>query len=967
MEIGHKETFLCLTQNIRSIRRNFDSLLLELSNLETLPICIVLTETWIYSEEMDNYTIDNYNCYANCNDDYRSGGVAVYIKSDIEVQFSKISLISADGVKTTFKVNDYVFCLIALYRFQNLPVEMYIDELSDYLRSITDKTLIYTGDINIDTLKSNALVDKYNFTLAGYGLESLVEEPTRFSNSVATCIDHLYFRSDETTVDITPRHSVQHLNITDHSMITLHVTLPSYRSNLPNDQAQYDKTDIKTLKEILSRASWTDTYKCSEVNAAFDCFLSTLEDAITSSTKTITPKVKSAKQKLKPWLNNSLLNRIRRKNALYRKVQGQPYNTRLLNYYRRYRNCLINEISLVKANYYQETFNSIKGNSRDTWNTINNLIGRSASDRVIKMIKLDSNEIITDKLEIANKLNEHFVKSGNIAQGVNGGLSGAASCNTNQPVFHHKLYSSSMFFSPTSPSEIENVVKSLKSRKAPGIDGMKTETIKIIIEYISEALAFIYNLSMVTGVYPEHLKKTVIIPIHKTGNRDCLNNYRPIALLSVFAKILEKLIRMRLSNYLTKINYLSKMQFGFRKGLRIEDAMLNLLEPVYEGINKNKKVASLFLDIRKAFDSVNHSILLDKLSRAGVRGVCRDWFESFLTNRTQQVRILGGFSAPRQVECGVPQGSGLSTELFLIFINDLCDGKMNGKLTSFADDTALTYGADSREQLDSQIHRDIQNLTLWFHINALKVNVEKTKLLYYKLRPNVERPLAIKMHNMGCAEILCNCGQIEEVTHLKYLGITIDSRLSWGQHIANLKREIMFTCHKFYHIRNLCPTYVMDMLYYALVQSRLQYGIVVWGGAYLSEIRSLIVGQKFVIRTIEKKPRTCPSLALFREKKILPLRHLYFYKVLEAFFIKSGQHPINYVRTNYTLRSTDIIRPPKPNKEVYRRFFSYVAPRVFGTLPSYIKHTRGVKRFRIEVQNWLLKISDIESLFSSPI
>lgn len=948
------------------MRENFDLMLFELSKLDALPICIVLTETWIYSNEISNYSIDGYNCYDNCNDSYRSGGIAVYIKSGVEVtRFNKLTLVSADGIKINFEINKCKFCLVAFYRLSSLPASVYVNELKDYLPSVKDENLLYAGDINIDILKINAITDEYNFTLASFGLKSLVNEPTRLFESSVSCIDHLFVRFGKMTENICPTHSVQHRNVTDHSLITLHITMPLVSPEVANGPINYSQIDHNTLSELLAKETWANIYACTEANEAFGCFFNIFENLVSAATKPVVIKGGNKAKSLKPWLNNTILGRIKKKNALYNKVINQPYNAKLSQYYKRYRNNLKKEIASAKTNYYQEIFNQARENNSGKWNIVNRLLGVNNTGKEIKLLKTEGGQVLTDKSEIADKLNDHFINVMSEARKDSTILNENNRHRYNSLFPESKSNSNSMYFLPTSAAEIENIVKSLKLKKAPGIDGVKIQTIKSIIEHIAEVLAFIYNLSMTTGVYPQQLKNAVIVPIYKSGCKDCPNNYRPIALLSVFAKVLEKLIRIRLSNYLNKINFLSKNQFGFRKGFKTEDAMINILDPVYEGINNDKKVVSLFLDIRKAFDTVNHEILLIKLRNAGIRGVCNDWFASFLSSRTQQVRISDVLSTTKPVECGVPQGSGLSTELFLIFINSLCEGSLNGKLTSFADDTALSYSADTKDLLIDQVNDDLQSLSLWFYANALRINVDKTKLVSYKLRPNCDQPLNFKMHNMGCSKISCGCGQIEEVNSVKYLGITIDSRLSWHQQIAVLKKEILFICRKLYFIRSLCPSHVIDMLYYALVQSRLLYGIAIWGGAYFSEIKPLITGQKFIIRTMSGKSRMHPSLPLFRDKKILPLRYLYFYKVLEIFFIKSGQYPINDSQGNYNLRSINVIRPPRPKKEIFRRFYSYVAPRIYGTLPMNIKRAKGVNKFKIELKKWLLGKDDVERLFTN--
>ncbi|XP_039295960.1 uncharacterized protein LOC120354047 [Nilaparvata lugens] len=204
------------------------------------------------------------------------------------------------------------------------------------------------------------------------------------------------------------------------------------------------------------------------------------------------------------------------------------------------------------------------------------------------------------------------------------------------------------------------------------------------------------------------------------------------------------------------------------------------------------------------------------MNNAGIRGVCNKWFASFLADRSQQVRVGDALSSKRYSSCGVPQGSGLSAESFLIYINDLCEGNLIGSLTAFADDTALSYCAETKTQLTQMITSDVRRLNLWFQINSLEINAKKSKIIVFQLKSKAEntQPLAIPSHTDKCKnlDIDYNCDRIEESESVKYLGVIIDSKLSWAHHIQKLREELRVTCRKLYFIRKLCPKHLLRTL-----------------------------------------------------------------------------------------------------------------------------------------------------------
>lgn len=283
----------------------------------------------------------------------------------------------------------------------------------------------------------------------------------------------------------------------------------------------------------------------------------------------------------------------------------------------------------------------------------------------------------------------------------------------------------------------------------------------------------------------------------------------------------------RLLAYLDKINFFSPMQFGFRSGLSTEDALLDFCSFIYKAIDERKSCASLFVDITKAFDMVDHTILLSKLNSAGFRGNILRWFESYLTKRVQKVKIENYLSEPRFITLGVPQGSVLGPILFLIYINSVFSLPFIGKVTAFADDLAIAYGSDNSFNLFVDINHDLHLLRSWFAGHKL-VASNKTKLMYFSLGNKDIPNNAFTFHASNCMRyILCsnnctqqnavatfyhsincnnNCFNIEVVPDFKYLGVIIDQSLSWSSHISAMKLYLLSAVRSFYSLKNCAPT-----------------------------------------------------------------------------------------------------------------------------------------------------------------
>ena len=510
----------------------------------------------------------------------------------------------------------------------------------------------------------------------------------------------------------------------------------------------------------------------------------------------------------------------------------------------------------------------------------------------------NKNITLTCRQDIASEFNRYFV---DVALKLNNEVFGL-----NQTNFSDKCYlNETLFLNPASTYEVAKIVSGLQNKSSTDIFGLSNFIVKQIFPNIVDVFTHILNLSFSTGTVPDKLKIAVVIPLFKTGDKLLKENYRPISLLPIFSKVLEKVMKSRIMSFLNKFDFFNVCQFGFRENKSTEGALTYFLNQIYMSLNNDENVAGIFIDIKKAFDMVNHTTLLSKLHNAGFRGISFNWFKSYLENRQQCVKIGDIGSGLSEIKIGVPQGSVLGPILFLIYINSVFELPLSGKMVAFADDMALAYNHLNKFQMINNINSDLKLLSQWFSDHRMILS-EKTRAMIFKIGDNPNYENSSLTYHFNCSSLDKNCTQhcvnIEYVKEFKYLGITLDANLNWKKHVNNVAIYLNSLLRKFYILRNLCPMYILKNVYYALVQSKIEYGLVCFGGIYESIIKRMIKIQKHIVKVMFFKSRVSSSWPIFSKNKILPVRSLYCYKVLKLFYCNSGNRGFK-LNERYNCRS----------------------------------------------------------------
>lgn len=901
-----------ITQNIRSIYKNFDSFLILLARIDINIDVIILTECWLTSHKLipvlDGYEVFQTTMLHNQND-----GIVVYTKQGFKCQIDEIFIDDASCV--TINIDDETV-VMGMYRspsFRN--IDRFILSLANTLSKVDGyKNVVLMGDINIDIKPQNndKSSDPYLNLLAEHGLLPAHTMPTRLQN----CLDHVILKKTGHAQTF-----VIETDVTDHYPILLNISNAKTVDKLINARKIINYT---AAVKYLQTSGLDEIMDITDPEEGTNLIIHKISTAIVLHTSTV--PIKNINRILKPWMTPGLLRCVRHRNKLHKKCNDDPENSILKTSYKRYRNYCTLIIRKTKMAYERTQLEECGHNPKKMWDTIKSITNtKKTTSPPFELLKQKPN---TNGRQI-NNINKFFVEVGqSLADKIDSHLDDALLGDAIPTQTHHR----SFVLLKTDCKEVFAIISNLKNVSSTTSDQISSKLLKMAKCIITPALTHIFNLCFEFGVFPTALKKSIIHPIHKKGNRDSVNNYRPISILPAISKVLEKLINHRLVRYLESEHLLSPRQYGFRTGKSTEDAVYSLTHFVTGKLDKKAKCTGVFLDLAKAFDTVSIPILLKKMQTIGIRGTPLQLFHSYLGNRYQSTKIGEETSEEQLIKCGVPQGSILGPSLFLIYLNDLCLHKPHhGEVFSFADDTALVCWGDTWDEVHKSAEKNLHRIIMWLRKNQLSLNIDKTKYINFSIKsPLITNNKIIRAHTCNDhTSLTCSCIVLENVQNIKYLGVTLDWNLSWASHIDVLStrtRRLIFT---FKYLRHVATPKLMKTVYFALAQSVLSYCILVWGCACKTKLIKLERAQRSLLKVMNFKPYRYPTNLLYKESEVLSIRQLFLQRLINKQHTSTPYDSKIQIKKRKT---SSIFKTHKFNTSFARKHPFYLGPLVYNKL-----------------------------------
>jgi hypothetical protein len=487
---------------------------------------------------------------------------------------------------------------------------------------------------------------------------------------------------------------------------------------------------------------------------------------------------------------------------------------------------------------------------------------------------------------------------------------------------------SSFEFEEISEQFIYTQLRKLKTSKAVGLDQMPSRLLKDSASVISKPLAAIMNLSISQGRIPCDWKIARVLPLFKGGTKCNMDNYRPISILPTVSKILERAIHTQLCQFLTANNILSSSQCGFRKGYSTEHAVIALTDHIRRGMDQGLITGSVFIDLQKAFDTVDHCLLIEKLQCYGVNGKELDWFVDYLQNRKQVVQFGNAYSEPGIVSFGVPQCSILGPLLFVLFINDLPNGTVRCDILMYADDTVIFFSAKDTSEIERVLNTELELIHNWLHLNKLFLNLTKTELVLFGTGANLA-----KVTNF---QVTIGHYQLKRVMEYKYLGVFLDDSLTWKSHVEYITTKVGKRLGLLRRTRKDLTANAANMIYKTFILPILDYCDSVWACCNRSDIDQLERLQNRAGRIVMRSIRSAPALARLKWDKLENRRNKHIFKLVNLCLQKrSPQFLHNYFVYNREInaritRQSNLLHLAKVRTEAAKKSFFYNCCVVFN-------------------------------------
>ena len=781
---------------------------------------LCLTETWLHNMYSDVMaTIEGKKCFRwdrsngvkNGVEKTRGGGLMCYVDDRIASDCSilkplcitspDIELLAVKLAQASHKTR----YILTIYRPPCGNVDTFFKTLENVLleNNLNHNEIWLIGDFNINCLKRNDRYTKKAIEFARvHGLCQHIDSPTHLSGFTGSCIDLIFTNANFL-------HSFGGLDdvISDHFPIFVCVKKPcevySYSRVKGRSYTQYDKITFCTL---LQADNWAEFFAESNPNILWDILLEKIEAHLGIMCPLKYIKITNNKPF---WLSHHIFESLNDRNLLYRKAKSTNDANDLHNA-RQARNRTNKLINSAKEDFIKDSLNSNLNDPKKFWRIINNsfLKGTKANEPINL---LDDEGLSLTLEESCTYMNDYLTSFGVDLKRQFGNVH-----DTGPHSFSSYDQGTLAYEYEIKTEDIISVLKDIDINKGSGLDYLPSFVIKDAFLSILPQIRYLMNQSLLTGIFPLKWSIATVTPIPKCGDLHKVGNWRPISILPLPGKILEKICSKFLLVELEENDVLSPFQFGFRKELSTSHVIFHYVKHIVDHININKVTASAYLDFARAFDSVNYQILESKLADMGLSYILRKWIKGYLSNRHICTKMNGFVSDTKPLVYGVPQGSVIGPILFLCYINDIVDiaATYNACISLYADDAVVFGTSDNDSNLEMILQPCLNDIVSWCKLNQINLNVSKTKLCCYGRRHTL-RKIKISLHLNNKPLNVCH--------QYNYLGVLLDETMTLESNINVIFKKFSYKIFQFTKIRHYLETSTRILVYKQTILPLVEY------------------------------------------------------------------------------------------------------------------------------------------------